>query len=84
MKKRKEKIRKDEKINDLMSRWENAMMKKINSKVRGRYNEADLETDETCVYALRMSVYDGCWGSEGVERRVKSFMKTGKRRDEGG
>jgi len=57
-KKRKgKKNEKNEKINDLMSRWENAMMKKINRSPCGRYNEADPETDETCIYALRMSIY---------------------------
>ena len=50
------KEKKVQKINDLMSKWENAMMKK-NQSPCGRYNEADLETDETSIYAMRMSMY---------------------------
>jgi len=56
-KKRGKIFRKDEKINHLMSRWENAMMKKKITSPCGRYNEADPETDETCIYAMRMSIY---------------------------
>ena len=57
-KKKREKISEKIKINDLMSRWEKCYdekKKKITSPC-GRYNEADLVTDETCIYAMRMSI----------------------------
>jgi hypothetical protein len=66
------------KINDLMSRWENAMMKEI--QVRG----ADI-TKQIWRQMKRAIAYDILTAveSENVEKRVKSFMNTGMRRDEG-
>jgi hypothetical protein len=64
-----------------MSRWENAMMEKNLKSSCGRYNEADPETDETRICAMRMSKYID---DDGRLLRVKSFMNNGMRPDEGG